>query len=432
MRRNSVLSRLALFGAVALLAAVSSYSQAVAATIIVDTASDTVADDGQCSLREANTSANTDTASGATTGECPAGSGADTITLPADTYTLTSGSELAISSDLTLTGDSPSSTIIQASAESDVATHGVLGIYGGPVTISGVTIRFGRPGITNQATLDLTDCVVSSNRVPQTGGGIFNDASGNLTLTNCTVSNNIAGGDSGGIHNQGMLTITGSTIANNQGNGGGGIRNAGAGVLDIRNSTVSGNFALNHGGGIHGPGGTMTITNSTIVGNTSDLGVGGGVANFATMNLVNSIVALNSSNTGPDCFGSPNSLGNNLIGNSVGCAFNQTTGDLIDLDPKLSALADNGGPTFTHALLSGSPAIDAGNPATPGSGGNACESSDQRGTTRPQGSACDIGAYELVSAAAVPGLTGWGLIALAGLLAIVLTWRLRRRTAAAS
>lgn len=64
------------------------------------------------------------------------------------------------------------------------------------------------------------------------------------------------------------------------------------------------------------------------------------------------------------------------------------------VDPLLGPLQDNGGPTFTHALLAGSPAIDTGNPALLGSGGSACEATDQRGVARPQGSACDIGAYE--------------------------------------
>ena len=69
------------------------------------------------------------------------------------------------------------------------------------------------------------------------------------------------------------------------------------------------------------------------------------------------------------------------------------------MNPKLGPLQDNGGPTFTHALLQGSPAIDAGNPATPGSGANACPATDQREVARPQGPRCDIGAFELVSQA---------------------------------
>ncbi len=98
------------------------------------------------------------------------------------------------------------------------------------------------------------------------------------------------------------------------------------------------------------------------------------------------------------------SLGYNLIGAAL-CTINSTTGDQIGspaspIDPRVGPLQDNGGPTFTHALLASSPAIDAGNPATPGSGGNACEAADQRGALRPVDgdgdvvAICDVGAFE--------------------------------------
>ncbi|MGH6961449.1 MAG: choice-of-anchor Q domain-containing protein, partial [Dongiaceae bacterium] len=96
----------------------------------------------------------------------------------------------------------------------------------------------------------------------------------------------------------------------------------------------------------------------------------------------------------PDLSGSLASLGHNLIGNtSGGSGFHAT--DLLNVNPLLGPLQDNGGPTLTHALLAGSPAIEAGNPALPGSGGNACEAADQRGISRPRGLACDIGAFEV-------------------------------------
>src|SRR5262249_7450167 len=106
----------------------------------------------------------------------------------------------------------------------------------------------------------------------------------------------------------------------------------------------------------------------------------------------------------PFGFGTPtiNSQGYNLIGDTTGCVITgDTTGNKSGVAPNLGPLRDNGGPTFTHALLTGSPAIDAGNPAAPGSGGNACPVDDQRGVTRPQDgdgdttAVCDIGAYEL-------------------------------------
>ena len=89
----------------------------------------------------------------------------------------------------------------------------------------------------------------------------------------------------------------------------------------------------------------------------------------------------------PDCRGTLTSLGHNLIGDDTGCGFAPVTGDLVNSVPLLGLLRDNGGPTFTHALLPGSPAIDAGDDAR-------CPSTDQRGVPRPQGAACDIGAYE--------------------------------------
>src|SRR3989337_982403 len=109
------------------------------------------------------------------------------------------------------------------------------------------------------------------------------------------------------------------------------------------------------------------------------------------------IVAGNTaSEVGPDCSGTIGSSGYNLVGSTSGCTITgDTTGNLTGVDPLLSPLQDNGGPTLTHPLLPGSPAIAAGNPATPGSGGNACEATDQRGVVRPQFAACDMGAFEL-------------------------------------
>jgi cysteine-rich repeat protein len=100
-------------------------------------------------------------------------------------------------------------------------------------------------------------------------------------------------------------------------------------------------------------------------------------------------------NAGPDCQGAVTSRGFNLIANTSGCAFEgDTSGDLLDKPANLGPLQDNGGPTFTHALLTGSAALDAASPDVPGSGDPACEATDQRNVTRPQGARCDIGAFE--------------------------------------
>jgi hypothetical protein len=165
------------------------------------------------------------------------------------------------------------------------------------------------------------------------------------------------------------------------------------------NCTVSGNEALaGQGGGIWSASNSLVLRNCTVAGNTA--GNGGGIAvSSGNVQLANTIVAVNAAADGPDCQGALTSLGFNLIGNAGGCEFATAEGDLAGsaespVDPVLGPLQNNGGATPTRALLLGSPAIDAGNPLTPGSGGNACESQDQRGVGRPRGIRCDIGAYE--------------------------------------
>jgi hypothetical protein len=131
------------------------------------------------------------------------------------------------------------------------------------------------------------------------------------------------------------------------------------------------------------------LRNCTIAGNTTN-GIDGPIR------LANTIVA---GNSGFDCTGTITSDGHNLIQNTASCTImGDTTGNVLGMDPKLAALGDNGGTTLTRAIALDSPALDAGDPATPGSGGTACEASDQRGIARPQpvGGTCDIGAFELV------------------------------------
>jgi hypothetical protein len=243
------------------------------------------------------------------------------------------------------------------------------------------------------------------------GGGINNSAS--LTLTNCTISGN-TGVDAGGIENFGALNITGSTISNNSANVGGfsnagGISdsNNGAGMT-ITNSTISGNTASASGdniGGILHFNGTLIITSCTITNNKAQGGVNnaGGVRVLGGSTTVsNTIIAANQNNsTVADVDGAFTSNGYNLIGN-VGAAsgFNQTADQTgtgaAPLNPKLGALAFNGGPTQTHFLIAGSPAIDQGK--------SFGLTTDQRGDTRPVdnpsipkppgGDGSDIGAYE--------------------------------------
>ena len=187
------------------------------------------------------------------------------------------------------------------------------------------------------------------------------------------------------------VTINRLTISGGSKGFGGGILNNG--TLTLTNATVSGNTAELAGGGIFN-GGTLTVRNSTVSANTA--GVDGGIhteGGVGTAKLTNTIVARNVATTDPDASGLFTSLGNNLIGNTSGSGSTDwSDSDLLNQDPLLGPLQNNGGPTNTHALLQGSPAIDR---AT----NTGCPSTDQRGFTRTDGDAdgtatCDIGAFE--------------------------------------
>jgi hypothetical protein len=203
----------------------------------------------------------------------------------------------------------------------------------------------------------------------------------------------------GGILNYGILTIKASTISGNRAPGihgglGGGIRNDG--TLTINNSTLSGNVEEGRSGDYGGGGGirndgTLTIHNSTLSGNKAS--GGGGINNRVTATLQNSIVA--NSPAGGNCGGTLTSKGYNLSSDGT-CNFSNT-GDLNNINPNLGPLQNNGGPTQTQALLSGSPAIDAGNPSGCTDGHGHLLKTDQRGKPRPDkedSGGCDMGAYE--------------------------------------
>ena len=269
-------------------------------------------------------------------------------------------------------------------------------------TVSGNHAAYGG-GIANFGTLTLTNSTVSGNHVTLYGGGIYN-YSGTVTLTNSTVSGNSAdfGGGDGIFNYGGTVTLTNSTVSGNfpsvsAGTYGGGIYNQ-SGTVTLTNSTVSGNSA-DYGGGINNFG-MLTLTNSTISGNggSFSLGIWRGIANFGTLTLKSTIVAANY----PNCFSSVGATsisdGYNLSDDAYCSDFLTSTSDNNNIPAGLDpfGLQDNGGPTKTIALLPTSPAVDAipvanctdvhGNPIT----------TDQRGITRPQGPACDIGAYEFI------------------------------------
>jgi hypothetical protein len=375
------------------------------------------------------------------------------LTYPA-TITLTSGT-LTIGTSLSISG--PGASNLAISGNNAVA---VVQVNSGiTVGISGVTIENGKAsfggGIINAGTLTLTNSNVSTNSTSYLGGGIYNNygtltlnnstvsknttysygggiynSSGTVTLTDSTVSANSSSFDGGGIlNNHGSLTLTNSTISGNSGPYGAGIFNINQGALTITSSTVSGNSESIDGAGIYNYDyGTLTLINSTVWGNSSGYS-GGGIFNFAgaTLTVTNSTVSGNSApygggisnynatmilkstlmvnGGGGNCSlsgGVATSDGYNLsndgscssVLNSVTDQNNNTS---TGLDP--NGLQENGGPTKTMALLSTSAAVDAIPEAdcTLAAPDEATTVSvDQRGVTRPQGSACDIGAFELV------------------------------------
>jgi uncharacterized repeat protein (TIGR01451 family)/CSLREA domain-containing protein len=490
-------------------------------TITVDTTSDVISSDGFCSLREAIVAANTDSPFQ----DCPAGSGADTVVLkpglpPPAVLTLAiggTGEDSALTGDLDIAGQ----LTISATDAIVIDGNGIDRIFeilpGARVTISGLTIRHGDPGvgahggglivdstavltlthstvISNTALrgggikvlgrLNLSDATVDANQgggitvdggsstlnnvqirgnggagirhenlaslafdngtvSGNTGGGIYNNAStatlshvavisntgsggvfstgsgtrpARLVMSACTVSSNKAtnGGGilsqginaranindtdisgntatsaGGGVFNNGLMTLNGSTLRHNRARSGGGIDHFG-GNLYLTNDTLSGNVAGDNGGGLYNRSSAI-LTNVTFHSNTANgIYTGGNIFNdTALLSIVNAIVAY--SEADGNCFNSEgflNSLGHNLESADT-CGFG-ATGDMVNTDPLLGPLQNNGGPTPTHALLPGSPAIDAGDNA-------ACPATDQRGVARPQGDRCDVGAYELIS-----------------------------------
>ena len=314
-------------------------------------------------------------------------------------------------------------------------THSVLN-NPNAATISGITIRNGRSsaggaGIDVGANLTINNSKIIGNTSVGSGGAIYN-ATYSLTINNSIIRGNTSGANGGAIWSwNGPLSINNSTISGNTAtNFGGAIYSEGSGSsYALTNSTVSGNSA-GTGGAIYNRAGgnfTATISNSTLSQNSATAGgavynltIGGGDIDLSVRN---STFSENSASNGGaicNCAVGPgssvltkNSLfksgpaGANLVGlgitsggynlsNESGGGFLTGTGDQLNTDPLLGPLQNNGGPTFTHALLPGSPAIDAGDPNfTPP------PSTDQRGFTRiVDGNSdtvarIDIGAYEV-------------------------------------
>jgi hypothetical protein len=230
------------------------------------------------------------------------------------------------------------------------------------------------------------------------GEGIHN-ASGTVVVNNCTVTNNAAI-IGGGTYNAGSLEVFNGTLAQNQAtyssgpSPGGGIYNDTLGTAVLVNTTISENSSFNQGGGIMNLG-TLSLLNCTIASNLvfnaagGNGALGGGVWKSGAAYSKNTILAGNIALTGPDFFGVLTSEGFNLIEDPSDCTIiGVTPGNLSGVDPLLGPLQNNGGSTYTHALLPGSPAINSGT-------NDGAPSTDQRGVSRPQGPSTDIGAYEV-------------------------------------
>lgn len=405
-----------LFGAglvAALLLAVWCTAAARAAAITVNTTADEVNADGDCSLREAIIAANTDTATDA----CPAGSGADAISLPAGNYVLVrpgTSEDAALTGDLDITDDL---TIIGAGFRgTTVDANGLDRVFqilspGTAAQISGVTVTGGDSGFQAGSGILVYDgtLTLARSRVRDNGpnAGIWVNSS--LSLTGSRIAANSGGGIV--VNTNATATILNSTISENTNDDGhgGGINTSG--TLTLVNSTVSGNSTFYDGGGISSSGTAslhnVTITRNTANADSANVDKGGGVrVHSGTFTVGNTIIAgnFNPSTSGtlePDCSGTLDGQGHNLIQDMAGCTVSgDTTGNVTGMSPNLGPLQNNGGATLTHALQSGSPAIDGGNPGGCLDASGAALTTDQRGYARPidgdgdTSPVCDIGAYE--------------------------------------
>lgn len=401
----------------------------LAADIDVNTSSTTIAVDDECSLLEALVNANSDAA---TYTDCAAGAGDDTIVLRGKIYTLQQVNNTSIygpnglpviTTAITIEGNgativrdenAPEFRIIEVTSTGDLTLNAttISGGYLGP----SFPYTYGAGIYNNGGNVTLTNSTVSNNTAIYFGAGLCN-IDGNLTIENSTISDNSNEDDGAGIFNDGgEVLLLHSTVSGNLADGseGGGIFNEAYSTVIALNSTISGNLAGFGGAGISNDG-VITLTNSTVTQNVTE-GTGGGIRTrtTATNTLQMSIVSGNRASAGNEIYnrvsdvGTPGLItvdGFNLFGDSgqsnldafTNANFTPGASDITAtsdgaqptaleaiLDP---ILQNNGGATLTHALVSGSPALDAA-PAGP--------ETDQRGMVRARGANFDIGAFELL------------------------------------
>lgn len=308
-----------------------------------------------------------------------------------------------------------SDSVIEGNSAS--AVGGGISQYTSPMSVTNCTIAgnssagFGGGAISvtiGQSNSTIVGSTISGNTTSEGGGlRVVGDlgATGILTVTSSTISGNSAT-IGGGVAVQGnTVVIRDSTISGNTSTlAGGGIDvlNTASEDLTLINSTVSGNTTTGQGGGISLGQGSLTLLHSTVTGNRADF-PGGGIFRYSgEVRLQHTIVAgnLRSASTRDDISGAAIARFS-LIGDNTGAVIFNDGGNLIGtsaspINPQLGPLADNGGETLTHALLPGSPALNAGDPSAV-AGQNDVAMFDQRGTgfNRIEDGRMDIGAYEV-------------------------------------
>jgi predicted outer membrane repeat protein len=284
---------------------------------------------------------------------------------------------------------------------------GIQNYGGGALTLVNVVFKGNSAanggGMQNdQSSATLSDVSFSGNSASLQGGGIYNYTS-NPTLKSVTFNSNLASNNGGGMYNENSSpTLTNATFSGNSATNGGGMENYNTSSATLKNVTFKSNSASN-GGGMYNYSSSPTLTNATFSGNTASLdGAGMDNENSSSPYIFDSIFWNDGSaeiwNSSPGL-----TIADSIV--AGGCpAGSSTCSNILNANPALGPLQNNGGFTKTMALGAGSPAIDAGKNAT-------CTSKDQRGVTRPQGAACDIGAYEVkvMSFTSVATYDGWAL-----------------------
>ncbi len=331
----------------------------------------------------------------------------------AKTITLTTG-EISLGESVNILG--PGSKIVTVNGNNTSRIFNTLAKTGQTINLSGLTLTAGNGGAISgfEDTITLNNCVVTGNKTLSGGGGIRLSGAGlyvaALNLINTTVSGNSAALTGGGVYLSGKVstTIVGSTLSGNTATGRGGalyfFGGIGTGGFTVRNSTLSGNQSSSGGGAVAFTGnvistGTASFQNSTITANVAAPVLGGGISQTSgnvTISLESSIVFGNTAGLVPDIAATVKvNAKNSALGGVIGYSLNDLGGNLTPgTNPLLGPLANNGGPTQTHSLLAGSPAINKGsNPVG--------LATDQRGPgyLRNVNGGVDIGAVEVQSPA---------------------------------